>query len=100
MRAAGFVVSLMLATGAECRAGAVRVTSIDAAAGRKLYAAKCASCHKLHDPARYDDKSWKTWMEKMRHKARLNDEQYKHLSEYLQSVRSGALPPVSGNAKK
>ena len=55
--------------------------------GRKVYTAKCARCHPFYDPARYDDERWNTWMEKMRRKAHLNDEQYKQLSEYLRSVR-------------
>ena len=39
-------------------------------------------------------------MEKMRHKARLNDEQYSRLSEYLQSVRSDAAHKSDADTKQ
>ena len=55
--------------------------------GRKLYTAKCARCHKLYEPARYDDKAWELWMQKMRDKAKLSEEQYGQLSVYLRSLR-------------
>jgi mono/diheme cytochrome c family protein len=59
----------------------------DFAAGKKLYTAKCARCHKFYDPAGYDDKAWESWMQKMRDKAKISDEQYGQLSAYLQSLR-------------
>jgi len=34
---------------------ATQVAADDVVVGKKLYTAKCASCHKLHDPSRYDD---------------------------------------------
>ena len=68
-------------------ASASSTTEIDATAGRKLYAAKCASCHKLYDPARYDEEKWKYWMVKMKRKARLSDKQYQQLADYLQTLR-------------
>jgi mono/diheme cytochrome c family protein len=89
-----FVVAALLAFAAR-GAGAAD----DLTAGRKLYTAKCASCHKLYEPARYNDEKWEYWMKKMKRKARLNDEQYKRLSEYLQSVRSEAVQTTSVNAK-
>ena len=49
---------------------------------------------------RYDDEKWEYWMKKMKRKARLNDEQYKRLSEYLQSVRSEAVQAMSTSAKQ
>lgn len=42
---------------------------------RKLYATKCAGCHKLYDPAGYTTADWNQWMQKMRRKARLSDQQ-------------------------
>ena len=56
--------------------------------GRKLYIAKCARCHKLYEPVKYDDKTWDSWMTKMREKAKLNDAQYRQLSTYLQTLRT------------
>lgn len=58
------------------------------AAGRKLYLAKCASCHKLYEPARYDDAKWSQWMDKMRKKAKLNDDQYRQLAAYTETLRT------------
>ena len=57
-------------------------------AGKKIYTGKCARCHKLYDPAKYDDQTWGKWMQKMRLKAKLNDEQYRQLSEYLARLRA------------
>jgi hypothetical protein len=54
---------------------------------RKLYMIKCTKCHKLRDPADYDDDTWAAWMEKMRKKAHLNDEQFKSISRYVESLR-------------
>lgn len=60
------------------------------AAGRKLYTGKCARCHKLYEPTRYDDATWETWMTKMRDKAKLNNEQYRQLAAYMLTLRSPA----------
>lgn len=64
---------------------AVAATPVDP--GRKIYTGKCARCHKLYDPAKYDDPTWDKWMQKMKSKARLNDDQYRQLGEYLATVR-------------
>ena len=57
-------------------------------AGKKLYTGKCASCHKLYSPAKYDDKTWDAWMQKMRQKAKLNDVQYRQLADYLATLQN------------
>lgn len=57
---------------------ALLVSATDAADppdARKLYVAKCAGCHKLYDPAGYTTAEWDTWMQKMRRKSRLSDQQ-------------------------
>ena len=59
-------------------------------AARKLYLRKCARCHRLYEPAAYDDRTWQEWMVKMRRKARLNPEQYALLSSYLDGLRHAA----------
>ena len=59
-------------------------------AGRKLYTAKCARCHKFYDPAKYSDAKWREWMDKMSKKAKLKPEQKEILSEYLESFRTAA----------
>ncbi len=55
--------------------------------GKKLYTGKCSRCHKLYDPTKYDNAAWEKWMQKMKSKAKLNDQQYQQLSEYLESLR-------------
>jgi len=64
----------------------VRATDLsanDASAGRKLYVAKCAKCHKFYDPAKYSDEEWAKWMGKMSKKAKLKPEQEQMLSRYI-----------------
>src|SRR4051812_5062271 len=58
-------------------------------AGRKLYTAKCARCHKFYDPAKYSDAKWRDWMDKMSKKAKLKPAQKQILSEYLETFRTG-----------
>ncbi len=55
---------------------------------RKLYIAKCAKCHKLHDPLQYSDADWAGWMKKMTRKARLTPKQEELLSGYLDLKRA------------
>jgi mono/diheme cytochrome c family protein len=85
MRRLGIALVLMLAA-------RVAGAADDMAAGKKLYTAKCARCHKFYDPTAYDDSKWNEWLGKMKQKARLNDEQYTKLSSYLQSLRIESKP--------
>ena len=78
-----FVVASVVVLGVAASAA----TPEDFAAGKKIYTGKCARCHKLYDPAKYDDKTWDSWMQKMKPKAKLNDDQYRQLSEYLSTLR-------------
>jgi mono/diheme cytochrome c family protein len=93
------VVVLALATPLARAAGGVSPSAENPATGQKLYVAKCARCHKFYDPAAYDDARWRQWMEKMRDKARLNEVQYKQLSEYLRLVRTKAAQKTSISTK-
>ena len=65
------------------------------AAGRKLYVAKCAKCHKFYDPAKYSDEEWKVWMVKMSKKSKLKPEQEQMLSRYIDETyrHSGKQSP-------
>lgn len=87
-------VAMMAAALAEAAESppASALTPQELAAGKKLYAAKCAGCHELYKPSRYDDEKWSNWMDKMQRKTRLKDEQYAVLSRYLQTLR----PPQKG----
>ena len=58
--------------------------------GKKLYEAKCLRCHKDLDPTIYEDMTWKRWLWKMKDKARLDNEEYGDLSDYLKGVREAA----------
>jgi cytochrome c553 len=62
--------------------------------GRKVYLTKCARCHKFYDPAGYDDTDWRDWMAKMSSKSRLNGDQERILSRYLDAFRAGRKPDV------
>ena len=63
----------------------VEVPSDDSA--RLLYLRKCSKCHRLYDPMEYDDESWTGWMQKMKKKAKLKDEDFKTISGYLENLR-------------
>ncbi len=76
------------------------LTSQELAAGKKLYASKCASCHMLYQPSRYDDGKWSYWMVKMRQKARLGDDQYEALSKYLQALRPQPKAQITAGNEK
>jgi len=68
-------------------AGAVSDQAEPLVRAKKLYTTKCARCHKFYDPQRYTDEQWAMWMDKMRRKARLTQEQFALLSAYLEQVR-------------
>ena len=71
---------------------AAKVSADDLAAGKKVYMAKCARCHKFYDPTAYDDTKWNKWMQKMKLKAKLNDVQYQQLTNYVATLRAGNKP--------
>jgi len=64
------------------------------AVARKLYVAKCAKCHKFHNPAKYADEEWRTWMRKMSRKSKLKPDQNELLSRYLATFRADAAEQV------
>ena len=74
--------------------GAPLLSDQEIAAARKLYVAKCAKCHKFHNPAKYADEEWRTWMRKMSRKSKLKPEQNELLSRYLGTFRAAAAEPV------
>ena len=69
--------------------GFAALTEEEFAKAKALHELKCAKCHKLYDPNAYDGPTWNGWMEKMKKKARLKDEQYRLLLNYFETVRSG-----------
>jgi len=67
--------------------GAPLVTDEQIAVARKLYIAKCTSCHKYYPPSQYSEPEWETWMRKMNRKARLKSDEAETLREYLDLFR-------------
>ena len=63
-----------------------------AAAGRKVYVAKCAKCHRFYEPKGFNDADWRRWMESMSRKAKLKTEEDKLLRRYLDEYRVGRIP--------
>jgi cytochrome c553 len=56
--------------------------------GHKIYVTKCARCHKMYDPNKYDAGAWEMWMSKMKTKSRLKDDDYARLVAYVNTIRS------------
>ena len=81
----------LLAAGAE-GAGGSALTARELSAARSLYVAKCAKCHKFHEPKGYSEGEWQSWMEKMNRKSRLKPDQAALLNRYLDAYRRGDLP--------
>ena len=63
----------------------------DVAAGRKVYVAKCAKCHKFYEPKSYSEADWRRWMESMSRKAKLKTDQDERLRRYLDEYRAGRI---------
>ena len=80
------------------------LSATNLARGRQLYIAKCARCHKFHDPARYTNAEWKKWMTSMSKKSRLKPDQELLITRYLETFREAAKPgglsiPSAGTSK-
>ena len=90
-------VVLIALAGCSAPAGAADVSTANPLdAGRKLYVAKCARCHKLYDPNKYSDAAWDKWMAKMTRKAKLKPDQADLISRYVATLRDGANTNVGG----
>ena len=61
-------------------------------AARKIYVAKCAKCHKFHEPRKYSEADWDKWMDSMARKSKLSKAQASSLRKYLDEYRAGRLP--------
>lgn len=68
-------------------ARAAELSTKEQSEARKLYLTKCARCHKLYNPAKYDDDAWQAWMRKMNRKAKLKEAQAELLGRYLETFR-------------
>src|SRR6266850_5725691 len=55
--------------------------------GNRLYAVRCARCHKFYNPADYDRAEWHMWMTKMSKKSHLSPDEQSRLVRYLDLFR-------------
>ncbi|MBI5395516.1 MAG: hypothetical protein HZA91_09500 [Verrucomicrobia bacterium] len=94
MRRAALIIGIAAALALRA-AGAAEPAAAELAAGAKLNRVKCAKCHRLYDPAAYDDAVWNGWMVKMKQKARLNDREYARLMAYFASQRAAAAKGIT-----
>ena len=85
----GLFIALAVAHPAE---SADQLTAKEISTARKIYVAKCAKCHRFYEPANYSEPDWRTWMEKMSKKSKLEEEQARLLTQYLAAYRAGRLP--------
>jgi len=51
--------------------------------GRETYVKKCASCHHLYSPTKYNEQKWAVILKKMQRKAKISDDQTKLIYDYL-----------------
>jgi hypothetical protein len=73
--------------GASNCAQAMELSAKETKRAQALYVAKCARCHRIYEPAKYDAKRWQEWMKSMGEKSRLNQEELDLLSRYLDTLR-------------
>ena len=51
--------------------------------GEELYYNKCSGCHRLHSKTEFNSEKWKSEVEEMSKKARLNEDEKRMIIEYL-----------------
>ena len=62
------------------------VALADLERGRTLYAGRCASCHRLFDPASFSAARWEKELAEMRERAGLDQAEERSILQYLVSV--------------
>jgi cytochrome c553 len=67
------------------------LSSKDLEAARKIYVAKCAKCHRFHDPKNYSDSAWQGWMGTMSRRSKLKPDEERLLTRYLEAYRAGEV---------
>src|SRR5262245_61011405 len=78
--------------------GSSELSAKELSEAKRLYKSKCSRCHKFYNPSSYDEVEWPDWMEKMRKKSKLKDEQFDLLKRYTEALRKG-LTAAEPNAK-
>lgn len=71
---------------------AADLTPAETARARKLYAVKCAKCHKFYEPKNYSAADWEKWINLMSRKSKLKPADETLLKEFLAAYRGGKLP--------
>ncbi len=71
-------ISLALLFVAGCAA-----TIIYSSKGEELYYNKCSGCHRLHSRTEFSSEKWKSEVEEMSKKAKLNEDEKGMIIEYL-----------------
>ena len=71
-----------------------QLTVRESASARRLYVAKCAKCHKFHEPKNYTDADWEVWIGKMSRRSKLKADQEEALKRYLEDYRAGRIEKV------
>jgi hypothetical protein len=84
----GLFIALAVAHPAK---SADELTAKETTTARKIYVAKCAKCHRFYEPTKYPEPDWRTWIEKMSKKSKLEGEQARLLTQYLGAYRAGRL---------
>ena len=83
-----FVVSCKTALYVPTEANLTQGTSLkDLQDGREIYSNRCGRCHWLHAPEKYSPDQWKTYLNKMRKRAKLNDAEYSLVEKYVNKGR-------------
>ena len=54
---------------------------------RRLYVARCSTCHSLNLPRDYDAREWREWMRKMSRKAKLTGGQDGEILAFVLAAR-------------
>jgi len=95
--AAGCATTVLQPTPADVQWAQTRwpaVTLEDLQDGRSLYVQKCASCHHLRDPAKYEPGRWPELLAKMQPKAKIDEAQVQLLVQYLSTASERARNKV------
>ncbi len=80
--------SLILLFVAGCAA-----TIIYSSKGEELYNNKCSGCHRLHSRTEFSSEKWKSEVEEMSKKAKLNEDEKRMIIEYLTNDSFNAAKP-------
>jgi len=61
------------------------VSLADLKTGREIYVKKCSSCHQLHLPHQYTEKTWSSNLNEMQTRAKITDADKQLIYQYVTS---------------